>query len=100
MVNLLGVNHETNYCMYAIDSSSDLKSLPTSVKFGTDALGNKLDYCAQGSIARCLDGSTYMLSGKNVWTKYSTSGGGSGGSTADFDVSAIGDEFIDSLFDS
>ena len=95
MVRLLGVNRETNYRLFAIDSADDLSSLPTSKITGKDALGNKLECCGQGSIARCIDGTTYMLSGEDVWTKYS--GGGGGGDT-DFEVSAIGDEFIDSLF--
>lgn len=98
MVRLLAKNHETGYCMYAIDSADEIDSLPTEKKTGTDGSGNKLECCGQGSVARCLDGTKYMLSGENVWTKYSDGGSGGGGGV-NFDVQAIGDDFIDSLFE-
>ena len=72
-------NEETRYAIFAIDEKGDLESLPTSEENSADGLTT----CSMGSIARCVDGKSYILNGKNSWVEYtgaaSSSGGGSGG---------------------
>lgn len=88
---LIGRNSETNYSIFAIDSTSDLSSLPTTKSKGTSGLST----CSQGSIARCSDGTKYVLKGDDTWVAYEESSGSSGGSS---EVEAISDTFIDNLF--
>ena len=96
-VCLLAKNSETKYSVFAIDSEDDITSLPTIKTCGKTET-EKLCTCCQGSIARCKDGTKYMLDGTGTWNKYEESGSG-GGSGVDFSVQAIDNEFIDSLFD-
>lgn len=87
---LIGRNSETNYCIFAIDSASDLSALPTTTNKGSDGL----NACSQGSIARCSDGTKYVLKGDDTWVSYAESSGGSSS-----EVEAISNSFIDNLFE-
>ena len=89
---LIGRNSETNYCIFAIDSASDLSALPTTKKKGSAGLNT----CSQGSIARCSDGTKYFLKGDDTWVSYAES---SEGSSSGSEVEAISNSFIDNLFE-
>lgn len=92
-VCLIGKNSETNYCIFAIDSASDLSSLPTTKNKGSSGLRT----CSQGSIARCSDGTKYVLKGDDTWVSYAESSGSSTGGSSE--VEAISNSFIDNLFE-
>jgi len=62
-------NMTTRYCVFAIDDVSYLEMLPTTTRVGSGDL-NRSAKCCSGSIARCLDGTTYMLSGSDQWVEY------------------------------
>ena len=55
---------------YAIDDADYLEMLPTSQKPGSGELITSTTCCA-GSMARCLDGTFYMLNGDDEWVEYS-----------------------------
>ena len=63
-------NHTTRHCIYAIDDADYLEMLPTSQKPGSGELITSTTCCA-GSMARCLDGTFYMLNGDDEWVEYS-----------------------------
>lgn len=88
-------DNTTRYCLFAIDSEAYIDMLPTTAKVGTGELIWSTTCCA-GSMARCLDGTMYMLSGEDVWTKYTGSGGGGG--SGDDDAEPIPFDEIESLF--
>jgi hypothetical protein len=101
MVALKGINYGTRYCIFSIDSSSDLSSLPTQTSPGKGTLST-IRSCSMGSIAQAVDGNTYILTGNsNKWIKYSgnTSSPGTGG-TVDIAVEPISEAQIYSLFDN
>lgn len=86
-------DHATRYCLFGIDGADDIAMLPTSVRVGSgDLIGSTT--CALNSIARAVDGKSYILNGNNKWVEYNRSGGGGGG-----DVEDITDEEIEDLFD-
>ena len=60
-------NHRSKHCVFSIDSKGDLDSLPTSRKNGSGSLITS-GTCCQGSVARCTDGSSYVLNGEDKWT--------------------------------
>lgn len=99
-------NNTTRVCSFVIDSSSELKDLPTSVSNGKNSLSQSTP-CRMGSTARTVDsGKTYMLNGDDKWVLYTSasSSGGGGGTTGDITVDVddyiepIDDETIKSLF--
>lgn len=81
-------NSETNYCVFAIDSASDLSLLPTAIATGQGTEG-ELPKCSQCSIARGSDGTDYILDGTNTWVEYRK--------TVNTEIDAISDTFINSL---
>ena len=90
MVSLIMKNSETNYCVFAIDSSSDLPYLPIATQAGTGEGGKKINTCSHGSIARSSDGMNYMLKSDGTWVEYVHK--------VD-EVDPITDSYVDSLFD-
>lgn len=71
---LLDLNYDTRFARFAIDSESDLNSLPKINSSGTDSL-KSVDGVSQGSMAYCVDGKDYILSGENEWIEYIVNGG-------------------------
>jgi len=92
-LSLLARNHETNYCIFSIDTEDDIANLPTIEKSGESA-HEILHPCCQGSVARSTDGVKYVLTGSGSWTKYTEESGASEPESV-----AISDTFIDSLFE-
>lgn len=88
-------DHLTRYCLFGIDSSEDLEMLPTSDRCGSGDLITSTT-CSINSLARAVDGKTYILGGDNKWVEYKRQGGGGGD---DPDVEEITDEEIEELFD-
>ena len=66
---LLDLNYDTRFARFAIDSESDLNSLPKINSSGTDSL-KSVDGVSQGSMAYCVDGKDYILNGENEWIEY------------------------------
>lgn len=98
-VGLLNKKYTTNYCVFSYDNwSTDKDKLPNLDTAGKDAL-SIIKSCSQGSLAIGTDGINYILTGNNVWIKYSTSssGGSSGGGVVE-DIEQITTEEIQSLF--
>lgn len=91
-------NYTTRYCLFAIDSAEYLDMLPTTTEVGSGDLIDSTTCCA-GSMARCVDGTRYTLTGDDEWVKYTGGGGGGGGGGGDDeDAEPIPDSDIDSLF--
>ena len=101
MVALKAINYGTRYCIFSIDSFSDLSSLPTQTSPGKGMLST-IKSCSMGSIAQAVDGNTYILTGNsNKWIKYSGNTGSSGtGGGVDIDIDSISKEQIYSLFNN
>ena len=91
----LNRNYTTRFCTFAIDSAGDIDMLPTSVRTGSGDLIRSTT-CCKGSVARAVDGKTYVLDGNDAWVEYKRSGGGGGGGGDD--VEPIPDSQIDDLF--
>ena len=92
-------NNTTRYCLFAIDSSSDLDMLPTSERVGSGDVIRSTTCCI-GSRALAADGKTYVLNGSNQWIKYNGGGGsGGGGEVTPEDIEPISDADIERLFD-
>ena len=72
---LLDLNYDTRFARFAIDSKSDLNNLPKIDTAGKDNL-NTINNVSQGSMAYCIDGKDYVLSGSNEWIEYIVNGGG------------------------
>lgn len=66
---LLDLNYDTRFARFTIDSESDLNNLPKLDCSGTDSL-KSVDGVSQGSMAYCVDGKDYILSGLNEWIEY------------------------------
>lgn len=67
-------DHLTRYCLFGIDSASDISMLPTSVAPGSgDLIGSTM--CSINSLARGADGSYFILNGSNQWIPYKPKGG-------------------------
>ena len=66
---LLDLNYDTQFARFAIDSKSDLNNLPKIDSSGTNSL-KSVDGVSQGSMAYCVDGKDYILSGENEWIEY------------------------------
>lgn len=102
MISLLSCDYNTQFCRFFIDTEAELKDLPAHSHGG--AIENTHLYCAIGSIAECLNGKMYRLSGEDKWVEVkNTSSGSSGGSntpsSGEEDIEPISNEDIDSLFD-
>lgn len=94
----LSRNYTTRYCVFAVDGEEHLVMLPTSTKVGTDDMIMSTTCCA-GSIARCQNGTTYVLNGSDEWVKYSGHSGGGGGGDDPEDAEPISDDDIEHLFE-
>ena len=66
---LLDLNYDTRFARFTIDLESDLNNLPKLDCSGTDSL-KSVDGVSQGSMAYCVDGKDYILSGENEWSEY------------------------------
>ena len=100
MIALKFMNYGTRYCVFSIDSSNDLSSLPTQNSPGKGVLST-IKSCSMGSVAQSTDGNTYILSGDlNRWIKYSSSSTGSSGSGTgiDIELEPISEAQVYSLF--
>lgn len=102
MISLIFENPQTHFCRFYIDKDSEVTNLPTHSHGGT---GNEYrNTCCQfGSIAECLSGKTYRLSGEDKWVEVKGSSSSSSGTTtpsgdADEDIEPIPDDEINSLF--
>lgn len=101
MISLIFENPQTHFCRFYIDNDSEIANLPTHSHGGR---GNeyKNTCCQFGSIAECLSGKTYRLSGEDEWVVYKGSSSSSGGNTPsggnDDNVEPISNDEIDSLF--
>ena len=93
MVALKGINYGTRYCIFSIDSSSDLSSLPTQTSPGKGTLST-IRSCSMGSIAQAVDGNTYILTYSGNASSPETGG------TVDIAVEPISEAQIYSLFDN
>ena len=101
MVALKFINYGTRYCVFSIDSLSDIDMLPTQTTSGKGMVST-IKSCSMGSVAQSTDGNTYILSGDlNRWIKYSGSNTGSSGSGGgvDIELNPITEAQIYSLFD-
>lgn len=93
----LSRNNATGYALFYIDSSSDIVNLPTSKEVGKEDLSTSKP-CKIGSIARAMNGSSYILNGSDKWVSYSIgSGSSSGGSEPGFDLDIATEEEIDNM---
>jgi len=93
-------NYTTRFCLFAIDSESDLDMLPTAERVGSGDLISST-YCCIGSRARGSDGTQYVLNGSNQWIVYNGGSGGGGG--GDYgpgpeDAEEITDADLEALF--
>ena len=68
MINIISKNYNTNYCVFAVDSVSELDKLPTTTSRGKDNLAT-ISSCAAGSRAIVTETSNrYILNGtQNKW---------------------------------
>lgn len=98
MVTLKSINYNTRFCVFGIDSSDDLASLPTQTSSGKGTLST-IAGCCMGSIAHATDGNTYTLTGDtNQWIPYQKSSSNETGNIPIENISSITDEEIYSLF--
>lgn len=68
MITLLENNPQTGFCRFFIDKETDISELPTHLHGGINSYKNTV--CSYGSIAECLSGETYRLSGEDKWVIY------------------------------
>ena len=68
MINIISKNYNTNYCVFAVDSVSELDKLPTVTSRGKDNLAT-VSSCTAGSRAIVTETSDrYILNGtQNKW---------------------------------
>ena len=68
MINIISKNYNTNYCVFAVDSVSELDKLPTVTSRGKDNLAT-ISSCTAGSRAIVTETSDrYILNGtQNKW---------------------------------
>lgn len=99
MVSLLDMNYNTRFALFFVSDQNELNKLPTHSKRGEDVLSTVYS-CAYGSLAKCENGDTYILSGNDTWTIYKSSNNNSntGGSTLIDEVEPIPNSSIKSLF--
>ena len=67
-------DHLTRYCLFGIDSASDINMLPTSVRQGRGDL-TQSTMCSINSLARASDGNYYILTGNNERIPYKPKNG-------------------------
>ena len=78
-VCLLHKDYATNYCEFSFDNwLNDGKLLPNLNTSGKGVL-NTVKSCCQGSLAKGTDGTTYILTGANIWRLLPTGSTGGGG---------------------
>lgn len=90
-------DYTTRYCLFSIDSKDDLWMLPTATKVGQGDLIRSTT-CRMGSKAEVVDGTMYILNGKNEWVSYVNKSGGGGGGGSPEDYEYIDDSEIEDLF--
>lgn len=68
MINIISKNYNTNYCVFAVDSVSELDKLPTVTSRGKNNLAT-ISSCTAGSRAIVTETSDrYILNGtQNKW---------------------------------
>ena len=68
MITIISKNYNTNYCVFAVDSVSELDKLPTTTSRGKDNLAT-ISSCTAGSRAIVTETSDrYILNGiQNKW---------------------------------
>ena len=68
MINIISKNYNTNYCVFAVDSVSELDKLPTTTNRGKDNLAT-ISSCTAGSRAIVTETSDrYILNvTQNKW---------------------------------
>ena len=68
MITIISKNYNTNYCVFSVDSVSELDKLPTVTSRGKDNLAT-ISSCTAGSRAIVTETSDrYILNGKqNKW---------------------------------
>ena len=68
MINIISKNYNTNYCVFSVDSVSELDKLPTTTSRGKDNLAT-ISSCTAGSRAIVTETSDrYILNGtQNKW---------------------------------
>ena len=59
-------DYNTRYCLFSIESKNDVAMLPTSKTKGRGDLAESTP-CCQGSIAKSIDGSAYVLNSDDEW---------------------------------
>jgi len=101
VITLLENNPQTGFCRFFIDKEADILELPTHLHGGINSYKNAV--CSYGSIAECLSGKTYRLSGEDEWVVYKGSSSSSGSVTppsgdCEEDIEPITDDEINSLF--
>lgn len=90
-VSLIKKNYETNVCVFCYDIwETDKDKLPTLNSKGKDKLST-IYSCAQGSIAKGINGKNYILSGDNTWVLYTSvsTGEGSGSGSGDDSIKLV-----------
>ena len=94
----LNRNHKTNYCLFYIDDfENDSKNLPTSKESGK--VDMKLSKpCCFGSIAKCADGTSYILNGSDEWVVYNTTQNDQSLTDSDIATDEEVEELLDDVF--
>ena len=96
MINIISKNYNTNYCVFAVDSVSELDKLPTVTNRGKDNLAT-ISSCTAGSRAIVTETSNrYILNGtQNKWIldKNSSWGANMDIATSE-DINNITNEFL------
>lgn len=97
MVSMKLLDPRTRLCVFAMDTSSDVSSLPTSKQTGKGNLST-VSGCIMGSRADVISDNTiyYELNGEDVWVKKTKPSGGGGGGGGDYEWADEQD--IDNLF--
>lgn len=96
MIGLINKNYSTNYCVFAVDTISELDKLPTITENGKENLAYMFP-CIVGSRAIVTETSErYILTGQNKWVLDKNA---SWSTNLDFatseDIKSITDEFLE-----
>lgn len=96
MISLINKNYSTNYCVFAVDTVSELDKLPTTTENGKENFAYMFP-CIVGSRAIVTETSErYILDGQNKWVLDKNA---SWSTNLDFatseDIKSITDEFLE-----
>lgn len=96
----LSRNYATQFCLFYIDNSNDIESLPTSKRSGKNELSLSTP-CRTGSKARDMTGKQYVLNGYDEWVAFTTGSGSETGSDldVDFDTQVATEGEVNSMLD-